>query len=143
MYKRQDPDGDLLTAALKGDQPELGTLQPIYDGTGFQIVVPDDATGTSSFTYTAEDGRNGQDDAKVSLRVVPDSENTPPKQERVTTLRVQAGTEVSQNILTDWRDPDGDDLQLMSAVSEDGDVVRVRPDGVLTFEDIGKSTGTK
>lgn len=143
LFNDVDPDGDLLTAALKGDQPELGTLQPIYDGTGFQIVVPDDATGTSSFTYTAEDGRNGQDDAKVSLRVVPDSENTPPKQERVTTLRVQAGTEVSQNILTDWRDPDGDDLQLMSAVSEDGDVVRVRPDGVLTFEDIGKSTGTK
>ncbi|SFV23676.1 Ig-like domain-containing protein [Micrococcus terreus] len=143
LFNDVDPDGDLLTATLRGDQPELGTVQPIYDGTGFQIVVPDDATGRASFTYRADDGRTGTDDARVNLRVVPEDENTPPKQERVTTLRVQAGTEVSQNILTDWRDPDGDDLQLLGATSEDGDVVRVRPDGVLTFEDVGKTTGMK
>ncbi|MGW9550384.1 Ig-like domain-containing protein [Citricoccus zhacaiensis] len=143
LFNDVDPDGDLLTAELAGDQPETGTLQEIYDGTGFQMVVPEDASGSSSFTYTADDGRGGTDQAQATVRVVPDDENSKPVQERVTTLRVQAGTEVSQNILTDWKDPDGDDLQLMGAVSEDGDVVRVRPDGVLTFEDVGKTDGTK
>ncbi|MFC7402989.1 Ig-like domain-containing protein [Citricoccus sp. GCM10030269] len=143
LFNDVDPDGDLLTAELVGDQPKTGTLQEIYDGTGFQMVVPEDATGSSSFTYEANDGRGGTDQAKATVRVVPEEENSPPEQERVTTLRVQAGTEVSQNILTDWKDPDGDDLQLMSAVSEDGDVVRTRPDGVLTFEDVGKTDGTK
>ncbi len=143
LFNDVDPDGDLLTATLKGDQPDVGTLQPIHDNTGFQLVVPDDATGNASFTYEADDGRGGTDTARTTVRVVPEDQNSVPEQERVTTLRVQAGTEVSQNILTDWRDPDGDDLQLMGAVSEDGDVVRVRPDGVLTFEDVGKSTGTK
>ncbi|MGO1884372.1 MAG: Ig-like domain-containing protein, partial [Citricoccus sp.] len=143
LFNDVDPDGDLLTAELSGDQPKTGTLQQIYDGTGFQMVVPEDASGSSSFTYTADDGRGGTDQAKATVRVVPEDENSKPVQERVTTLRVQAGTEVSQNILTDWKDPDGDDLQLMGAVSEDGDVVRVRPDGVLTFEDVGKTDGTK
>lgn len=143
LFNDVDPDGDLLTAELAGDQPETGTLQQIYDGTGFQMVVPEDASGSSTFTYTADDGRGGTDQAQATVRVVPEDENTKPEQQRVTTLRVQAGTEVSQNILTDWQDPDGDDLQLMGAVSEDGDVVRVRPDGVLTFEDVGKTDGTK
>ncbi|MEV4900657.1 Ig-like domain-containing protein [Citricoccus sp. NPDC055426] len=143
LFNDVDPDGDLLTAELSGDQPKTGTLQQIYDGTGFQMVVPEDASGSSNFTYTADDGRGGTDQAKATVRVVPEDENSKPEQKRVTTLRVQAGTEVSQNILTDWQDPDGDDLQLMGAVSEDGDVVRVRPDGVLTFEDVGKSDGTK
>ncbi|WMY79715.1 Ig-like domain-containing protein [Citricoccus sp. I39-566] len=143
LFNDVDPDGDLLTAELSGDQPETGTLQQIYDGTGFQMVVPEDASGSSSFTYTADDGRGGTDQAQATVRVVPEDENSKPEQQRVTTLRVQAGTEVSQNILTDWQDPDGDDLQLMGAVSEDGDVVRVRPDGVLTFEDVGKTDGTK
>ncbi|VXB08008.1 Fibronectin type III domain protein [Citricoccus sp. K5] len=143
LFNDVDPDGDLLTAELDGDQPETGTLQEIYDGTGFQMVVPEDASGSSAFTYTADDGRGGTDQAQATVRVVPEEENSKPVQERVTTLRVQAGTEVSQNILTDWKDPDGDDLQLMGAVSEDGDVVRVRPDGVLTFEDVGKTDGTK
>ncbi|QCU79465.1 fibronectin type III domain-containing protein [Citricoccus sp. SGAir0253] len=143
LFNDVDPDGDLLTAELKGGQPRVGTLQPIHDGTGFQLVVPGDATGTASFSYGADDGRGGTDTARATVRVVPEDQNGAPEQERVTTLRVQAGTEVSQDVLTDWRDPDGDDLQLMGAVSEDGDVVRVRPDGVLTFEDVGKSTGTK
>lgn len=143
LFNDVDPDGDLLTAELSGDQPKTGTLQQIYDGTGFQMVVPEDASGSSNFTYTADDGRGGTDQAKATVRVVPEDENSKPEQKRVTTLRVQAGTEVSQNILTDWQDPDGDDLQLMGAVSEDGDVVRVRPDGVLTFEDVGKTDGTK
>lgn len=143
LFNDADPDGDLLTASLEGKQPSVGTLQQIHDGTGFQLVVPNDATGRTSFTYKADDGRGGQDTGTASVRVVPKGENHKPTQERVTTLRVQQGESVTQDILSDWKDPDGDDLQLLGGSSEDKDVVRVRPDGALTFQDNGKKVGRK
>ncbi|GAA4373516.1 Ig-like domain-containing protein [Paeniglutamicibacter cryotolerans] len=143
LFNDVDPDGDLLVAKLSGKQPTIGTLQAIYDGTGFQLVVPEKASGTTSFSYQAADGRGGFDTARASIRVVPDSENNAPNQERITTLRVRQGESVTQNVLTDWSDPDGDDLQLIGGESKDGDVVRVRPDGSLTFQDGGKKAGRK
>jgi Fibronectin type III domain. len=143
LFNDVDPDGDLLTASLEGKQPSIGTLQQIHDGTGFQMVVPDDAKGRTSFTYTADDGRGGQATGTANIHVVPPSENHKPTQERVTTLRVQQGESVTQDILSDWKDPDGDDLQLLGGSSEDKDIVRVRPDGALTFQDNGKKVGRK
>lgn len=143
LFNDVDPDGDLLTAALEGKQPSVGTLQQIHDGTGFQMVVPDDASGRTSFTYTADDGRGGQATGTATVRVVPQGENHQPTQERVTTLRVQQGESATQDILSDWKDPDGDDLQLLGGSSDDKDIVRVRPDGALTFQDNGKKVGRK
>ncbi|MGP5724924.1 Ig-like domain-containing protein [Arthrobacter rhombi] len=143
LFNDVDPDGDLLTASLEGKQPTLGTLQEVNDGTGFQIVVPEDATGSTSFTYRADDGRGGEATEKATVRVVPEDENHKPSQERVTTLRVQQGEAVTQNILSDWIDPDGDDLQLLGGSSDDKDIIRIRPDGALTFQDNGKKVGRK
>lgn len=143
LFNDVDPDGDLLVATLEGKQPSVGTLQGIYDGTGFQLVVPDDATGSTSFVYKASDGRGGEATGKATVRVVPMDKNTGPVQERVTTLRVQQGESITQHILTDWSDPEGDDLQLLGGASKDNDTVRVRPDGALTFQDSGKAVGRK
>ncbi|WP_417216811.1 Ig-like domain-containing protein [Arthrobacter sp.] len=143
LFNDVDPDGDLLTAGLQGKQPSVGTLQQIHDGTGFQLVVPADASGRTSFTYEANDGRGGRATGTAGIRVVPEGENQKPTQDRVTTLRVQQGESVTQDVLSDWKDPDGDDLQLLGASSEDQDVVRVRPDGALTFQDNGKKVGRK
>ncbi|WP_372696824.1 Ig-like domain-containing protein [Arthrobacter sp. JSM 101049] len=143
LFNDVDPDGDLLTASLEGKQPSVGTLQQIHDGTGFQLVVPQDATGRTSFTYKASDGRGGEATGTAQVRVVPEDENHKPTQERVTTLRVQQGESVTQDVLSDWIDPDGDDLQLLGGASDDKDVVRVRPDGALTFQDNGKKVGRK
>ncbi|HXD29353.1 MAG TPA: Ig-like domain-containing protein, partial [Arthrobacter sp.] len=143
LFNDVDPDGDLLTASLEGKQPSIGTLQQIHDGTGFQLVVPDDATGRTSFTYKADDGRGGHATGTATVHVVPEDENHKPTQERVTTLRVQQGGSITQDILSDWKDPDGDDLQLLGGSSEDKDIVRVRPDGALTFQDNGKKVGRK
>ncbi|GAA5194266.1 Ig-like domain-containing protein [Arthrobacter gyeryongensis] len=138
-----DPDGDLLTAQLQGDQPSIGKVQSIYNGTAFQIAVPADAKGTATFQYQANDGRGGTATAKVTLTVKDSGTNEPPKQKRIPTILLEQGKSVSQNILTDWMDPDGDDLLLMSATTGSGDKVRVRPDGLLTFQDVGASLGKK
>ncbi|WP_417216808.1 Ig-like domain-containing protein [Arthrobacter sp.] len=143
LFNDVDPDGDLLTASLEGKQPSIGTLQQIHDNTGFQVVVPDDAKGRTSFTYKADDGRGGQATGTATVHVVPEGENHKPTQERITTLRVQQGESITQDILSDWKDPDGDDLQLLGGSSEDKDIVRVRPDGALTFQDNGKKVGRK
>lgn len=140
-----DPDGDLLTATLAGEQPASGTVQSIYDGAGMQIVVPEDAPqGRSTYRYEIEDGRGGTAGASVTVDVRGPDTNEAPRAKRPTTILVEQGRSVSQNILNTWEDPDGDDLFLVSAApTPDGDQVRTRSDGLLTFRDVGKSQGVK
>lgn len=139
-----DPDGDLLTVRLTGEQPAAGVVQEIYNGAGLQIVVPADASGTSTFTYEVSDGRGGTASATATVQVRGAGENAPPEPRRSTRILVEQGKSVSQNILNDWMDPDGDDLVLLAAEpTADGDQVRTRSDGLLTFRDIGKTQGVK
>lgn len=142
-----DPDGDVLTASLGAEGPRAGSIESIYGGSAFQITVPaDGAPGTETFDYTAADGRGLSAGGKVSLNVVAPDENRPPAFKRgdPTTLLVEQGKTVSQNILTDWADPDGDDLVLMSATADnEQDQVKVRRDGLLTYQDSGASAGKK
>ncbi|GGD00896.1 fibronectin type III [Tersicoccus solisilvae] len=147
MDNDSDPDGDVLTASVAGQGPDLGTVQPIYDSTGLQIAVPDGARGTGVFRYAAADGRGKTATATVRVAVRGPDENGAPRPKRPadpTTIPVQQGRSVNQNILSDWTDPDGDDLFLVSAApTKDGDRVRARPDGLLTYQDVDKSSGKK
>ncbi|GAA1345172.1 Ig-like domain-containing protein [Arthrobacter roseus] len=144
LFNDSDPDGDLLTAKLDKDQPKIGTVQSIYNKTGLQIVVPPDAEGSETISYTVDDGRGGEDTASVRLRVVGAESNGAPVQERKSVITVEQGGEITQNILTDWVDPDSDPLQLVgAAVENQQDIVRTRADGVLTFQDVGLSLGEK
>ncbi|MGO4122733.1 Ig-like domain-containing protein, partial [Arthrobacter sp. YAF16] len=140
-----DPDGDILT--VRSPEPlKSGLLAPIYGATGFQVSVGADKTGTETFKYTVDDGRGLSASADVTLNIVPPGENSAPRQKpnRNTTLVVQAGKAVSQNILTDWTDPDGDDVFVVGAASSDPrDQVKVRPDGLLSFQDSGSEPGRK
>ncbi|WP_285243641.1 Ig-like domain-containing protein [Pseudarthrobacter sp. fls2-241-R2A-127] len=143
-----DPDGDVLTASVAaGSGPKSGTLESIYGGTAFQITVPADAKpGTETFNYSASDGRGLSATGQVTLSVVGPDENKPPKFKRGedTTMLVEQGKTVSQNILTDWIDPDGDDLVLLDAKADnDQDQVKVRRDGLLSFQDSGATAGKK
>ncbi|UZX02432.1 hypothetical protein F8G81_07225 [Arthrobacter sp. CDRTa11] len=143
-----DPDGDVLTAAVGNAGPKAGSLESIYGGTAFQISVPATANpGTETFDYNAADGRGLSAGGQVTLSVVGPDENRPPQFKRggdATTMLVEQGKTVSQNILTDWADPDGDDLVLMDAKADnDQDQVKVRRDGLLTFQDSGATAGKK
>ena len=109
------------TSSPSAQPPDLksGALSPIYGSTGFQIAVPADKAGSETFKYTVDDGRGLSATADVALNIVPPGENSAPRQKpnRNTTLVVQAGKSVTQNILTDWIDPDGDDLFAVAAAS--------------------------
>lgn len=138
-----DPDGDVLAATPDGDTP-LGQVQAIGHGAGLQVAVPDDATGSATFDYTLDDGRGGSDTASVTLTVRAPDQNGAPVQLRSTRASVGQGGTVEVDVLGDWRDPDGDVLQLVgAATSSAGDSVRSAADGTLTFLDGGVETGAK
>lgn len=142
-----DPDGDVLTFA---EPPELsqGTLGRVRGGTGLQLTVDDNAAGQSfSFTYTIEDGRGGTASARVQVRVVSadqqEDNSAPVPVEHPRTWTVRSGGDLTARILLDWRDPEGDDLVLVSASVGGDDEVSTTGDGQLTFRDNGTETGRK
>lgn len=140
-----DPDGDILTVDVQGEQPGIGTVTPIQGGTQLQIDVEEGATGEATFTYRASDGRDGADTATVTLDVKPEGENSAPQpsDQMIPKVQVRAGQEVSVNILPYWEDPDGDAFYLANATVQPEDVVTFRADGLVTFTDAGLTLGTK
>ncbi|WP_104092067.1 Ig-like domain-containing protein [Arthrobacter sp. GMC3] len=145
LYNDSDPDGDVLTVRDVGDKLQSGELQTIYGGTGLQLAVPAGAApGSESFSYTADDGRGGTAPAAVSIRVVPESENTGPISMRPTSMVVVQGQTISQNVLADMIDPDGDNIFLVGAkAGDDTAEVKFTPDGELSYVDNGQSAGPK
>lgn len=137
-----DADGDVLVATVE-NEPSFGEITPIYNGTALQIRLDDDASGTTSFTYSINDGRGGEDEARVDLTVSPLKENSPPVQKRTTAITVETGGVVSYNILTDWNDPDGDDIFLQEVTTDGGDEVEFTSDGQITYRAIGGLQGRK
>ena len=138
-----DPDGDVLVAALAEQQPTLGTVQPIQDGGSLQIAVDEKASGTGSFTYEADDGRGGKDTAVVTLSVHGWDVNSAPGPKRKTSLTVETGGTISYNILPDWIDPDGDDIYLKSVVAAPGDEVEFTTDGQISYKATASLQGRK
>jgi hypothetical protein len=140
-----DPDGDVLTVDVEGEQPKAGQVSAITGGTQLQIQVADDASGTDTFTYQVDDGRGGKDTATVTLEVRAEGENSGPQpaEETMAKVQVRSGQDVSINILPYWEDPDGDAFYLANAEVEPQDLVSFRPDGLITFNDAGRSPGTK
>ncbi|GAB4086032.1 Ig-like domain-containing protein [Myceligenerans cantabricum] len=145
-----DPDGDVMTVSVP-DGRETGSgiaVDRVLDGAALQADVPEDATGTVTFTYEVDDGREGGTaTADVTLKVRPPDQNEPPAvadPDAEPVLEVaQAGTAKIQ-VLPYFKDPDGDDLFLSTATTQDpSDEVRSRPDGTLEFLDGGGGTGRK
>lgn len=138
-----DPDGDVLVATLAESQPSIGTIQQVQNGGSLQIAVEDDASGSTTFAYEAEDGRGGKDTASVTLTVYEESINTAPVPKRKTSLTVEAGGTISYNILPDWIDPEGDDVYLKDVVPAPGDEVDFSTDGQLTYKATASAQGRK
>ncbi|MGM7667906.1 Ig-like domain-containing protein [Microbacterium sp. A93] len=138
-----DPDGDVLVATVQDDQPSIGTVQPIYDGGSLQIAVDEDASGSSTFTYEADDGRGGRDTATVTLTVKDPETNTAPRPKRATALAIESGGTVSYNVLPDWLDPEGDDVYLKSVIAAPGDEVEFSTDGQITYRATASLQGRK
>ncbi|MGA7206326.1 MAG: Ig-like domain-containing protein, partial [Specibacter sp.] len=144
LFNDSDPDGDVLTVEAPSVNPGVGAVESIYGGTGLQINVPDGKTGSGSFNYLANDGRGGTDRAAVNVRVAPPSENSAPRALRDSTLVVEQGQTMSLNVLSDWIDPEGDDIFLTGATSGDKSAaIKTSPDGELKYTDDGEKPGLK
>ncbi|MFB9309409.1 hypothetical protein BJY17_001129 [Agromyces hippuratus] len=139
-----DPDGDVLTATNVGEiAEESGKLEVIDGGRALQFTPAPGAAGTVSFQYTADDGRLGVAQAHVDVTIRPTAENNPPVAIREGAISVEQGKSMGYNVLSDWIDPDGDDVFLVSASPTTGDSVRFAPDGFVTFEHKTGELGTK
>ncbi|MDR7184548.1 hypothetical protein J2X85_001571 [Microbacterium trichothecenolyticum] len=138
-----DPDGDVLTTRVVDGGPSVGEIQSVDNGRSLQIAVPEDAQGSTSFTYEVSDGRGGTDTARVSLAVHGWDVNSPPTQKRVTTVAVEAGGTITYNVLPDWIDPDGDDVFLGSVEPAEGDEADFTSDGRITYRAVGGTQGRK
>ncbi len=142
-----DPDGDVLVISAAPDAGDGVSLALVRGGAGLQATVAGDAKGTRTFSYTINDGVSGSATAKVTLTIIPGEQaeqNTGPVQWRSHPVPVALGKATNIRALLDWRDPEGDDLVLKSAVVADGDdEVSFTPDGTITYTDVGKRTGLK
>ena len=136
-----DADGDVLVAALKGNQPSIGEVQPINNGSALQIAVPEDASGSVGFEYEIDDGRGGKDTGMVTVAVRDWSTNAAPEPKRKSSFAVEAGGTVSYNVLPDWIDPDGDDVYLKDVSAAPGDEVDFTTDGQVTYRAIASPPG--
>ncbi|HEY0119169.1 MAG TPA: Ig-like domain-containing protein [Cellulomonas sp.] len=122
----------------------FGVLQPVYGGRALQVRVAADAHGTAQVTYTITDGRGTTppSTATLTLRVADGSGDGAPVQVRVPTATVDQGGRVSLDVLSSFRDPDGDDLMLVGATADPAaGTVRTRQDGTLTFQADGGTLG--
>lgn len=139
-----DPDGDVLVISnFDPIADTTGHLDPIDGGRALQFTPSPNFVGTVSFGYTVDDGRGGTATARVAARVVPESSNQQPVAIRDGGVSVEANQTVSYNVLTNWRDPDGDDLYLVGASPKSGDLVRFTPDGLVTFTHQTSELGKK
>ncbi|MFD2797441.1 Ig-like domain-containing protein [Promicromonospora vindobonensis] len=140
-----DRDGDVMTASVKGEVKGDIAVDRVLNGAALQANVPAEATGTTSFDYEVDDGReNGKATASVDVKVVPLEENNPPTQTGKPVLRVGQDGLGTIKVLPYFKDPDGDDLFLSNASTADKrDEVRFRPDGTIEFRDGGAATGSK
>ncbi|GAB4084437.1 Ig-like domain-containing protein [Myceligenerans cantabricum] len=142
-----DPDGDIMTVSVP-DGSDVGSgiaVDRVLDGAALQADLPPDATGTVTFKYEVDDGREGGVVAsEVTLTVRPPQENEVPEQTGEPVLKVAEAGTAELNALPYFKDPDGDDLFLSTATTNDPDnEVRSRPDGTVEFIDGGGGTGRK
>ncbi|PRY69195.1 fibronectin type III domain protein [Glaciihabitans tibetensis] len=140
-----DPDGDVLVITkFTALDESVGKLDAIDGGRALQFTPAASTVGGTSFRYTVSDGRpGGVAEASVNINIVPLETNRPPEQKRGATAKVESGQSIGYNVLSDWTDPDGDDIFLDGATAASGDEVRFTPDGFVTFQHRGGELGQK
>ncbi len=120
-----DNDTDVAGSVLSIDQADVTrpTMEGVKatvsgDGQAIDVSVPERTAGSSfTFGYRVNNGKvKAKGEAKVTVRVVADSVNGPPRLRQGgatladTAYPVIAGKRLSVPVLADWRDPESDIL---------------------------------
>ena len=133
-----DPNGDVLVIGdLVPIDESVGRIDLINNRQEIQLTLAPRASGQVRFSYTISDGRGGTASAHVVVTVKAANENLPPVQVRNTKATVQAGGRITQQVLSDWVDPDGDPMYLTSASVAAPDTVSYKPQGTIVYSDSG------
>nr|WP_246286903.1 Ig-like domain-containing protein [Schumannella luteola] len=132
LLNDHDPNKrDVLTidpASVGGlADPGFGTLSLAAEDQ--QLVVDVRArSGSTTFTYAASDGQQSSQPTTVTLRVVPDGENSPPQWcgvegclQQWPSVSIEPGATTTVPVLDGWVDPDGDAMMLSAAAADDPD----------------------
>lgn len=135
-----DPDRDLITITkvthVSGPEPTSG-YAVVGNDTQVQATFAADAAGDAVFRYDIADGRGGTASTEATIAMRGGAENLVPVKlpDRNTSLTVAQGQRNSVFVLSDWLDPDGDDLTISAAVATGEGQVEFRPDGTIEFVD--------
>ncbi|MDR3360417.1 MAG: fibronectin type III domain-containing protein [Bifidobacteriaceae bacterium] len=114
-----------------------GTAEPILAGRAIQFK-PAPGVKSANFIYTISDANGQTSSATVSVDVVETANQPPDAPKAELRLDVELGASATYNALTGFTDPEGDPMQLASAVSDDPSVLLTyRPGGNLTVKDNG------
>lgn len=108
-----DPDGDTLTVTGINAAGLAGTLD-CSDGIRCTYTPPYGYRGTTSFTYTASDGKGGTDPATVRIKVGVTNTVPAPQDDILETAYNTPLTFTRATLLLNDSDPDGDVLSVIS-----------------------------
>lgn len=129
-----DPDGDPLSITGFGT-PGNGTLADNGDGTVTYTPNPD-FNGTDTFTYTISDGNGGTDTGTVTVNVLAQPDDPVAVDDAFSTTE---GTPVTDNVLANDTDADGDTLTAALTTDPTGGAVTLSANGSFTYT---PNTGT-
>ncbi len=139
-----DPNGDVLVISdLAPISEAIGRIDLINERQQIQLTLATTASGTVTFPYTVTDGRGGSATGTVVVTVRGPNENSPPEQVRSTKASVPSGGRITNQILGDWVDPDGDPFYLTNASVAAPDAVSSKPGGTIVFSDSGSGSDLK
>ena len=110
-----DPDGDTLTI-VEADSPD-GQVDIV--GGKLEFTPDENFTGATTITYKITDG-DETDTASVTVNVTP--VNDGPVAEDDAASDGVSGQAIVINVLGNDSDPDGDQIEIIGATSDDGDV---------------------
>jgi serine protease len=108
-----DPDGDALTVTGINTTGLTGTLD-CSSGTYCRYAPPSWFVGTTSFTYSASDGKGGTDPATVRIKVGVANQAPVPQDDILDAAYNTQLTFTRATLLANDSDPDGDVLSVMS-----------------------------
>ena len=135
--------GVLVISEFEPVDEAFGTVQLVHGGRALQLQADPAATGTAEFTYTVTDGHGDTAPATgtVTVTAQPAGTNHPPEQPRVGAMVLELGGAATYDVLTDFVDPDGDQLVVLSAVAQKGGTARARGDGRVRFQSDNTTLG--
>ncbi|WP_128104189.1 Ig-like domain-containing protein [Paenibacillus sp. DCT19] len=148
-----DSDGEGLPLTAENvstlSDPSKGTLTTVDPDGSFIFVADDEASGTVTFTYRADNGIVKSDVATVTITITlpvathePIAENDTYRVKRGETLTVPAETGILSNDSDDENHPlTAERISTLSDPSK-GTLTTVDPDGSFTFVADGEASGT-